>query len=56
MVLRASEHRGRSSLDDVLSLAHGALGDDPQGHRRAFIGLVEDYRRLPGGDGDVATR
>jgi Ca-activated chloride channel family protein len=56
MVLRASEHRGRSSLDDVLSLAQGALGDDPHGHRRAFIGLVEDYRRLPGGDGDVAAR
>jgi Ca-activated chloride channel homolog len=56
MLLRRSEHRGRSSVDDVLSLARGALGDDPQGHRRAFIGLVEDYRRLPGGDGDVAAR
>ncbi|HEX6910067.1 MAG TPA: YfbK domain-containing protein, partial [Longimicrobium sp.] len=56
MLLRRSEHRGRSSLDDVLALARGSLGDDPQGHRRAFIGLVEDYRRLRGGDADVAAR
>ncbi|HVH13019.1 MAG TPA: von Willebrand factor type A domain-containing protein, partial [Longimicrobium sp.] len=56
MLLRGSEHRGRSNLDDVLSLARGSLGDDALGHRRAFIGLVEDYRRLPGGDGDVAAR
>ncbi len=58
MLLRGSEHRGGSSLDDVLSMARRALGEDPHGHRRAFIGLVEDYRRLPGAgrEGDTAGR
>jgi Ca-activated chloride channel homolog len=56
MLLRGSEHRGRSSLDGVLALARGSLGDDPQGHRHAFVRLVEDYRRLPGGDGDLTAR
>ena len=56
MLLRDSEHRGRSSVDDVLSLARGALGEDPHGHRRAFVRLVEDYRRLPAGDGDPSAR
>ena len=56
MVLRASEHRGRSSVDGVLTLARGSLGEDPHGHRRAFLRLVEDYRRLPGGDRDPSAR
>ncbi|HST63229.1 MAG TPA: von Willebrand factor type A domain-containing protein [Longimicrobium sp.] len=58
MLLRRSEHRGGSSLDDVLSLARRSLGEDPHGHRRAFISLVEDYRRLPGAgrEGDTAGR
>lgn len=50
MLLRGSEHAGESSLDGVLLLARGALGDDPNGHRREFIRLVEDYGRLPGAD------
>ncbi len=56
MLLRRSEHRGRSSLDNVLTLARASLGADPHGDRRGFVQLVEDYRRLPGGDGDVAAR
>ncbi|HEX6037519.1 vWA domain-containing protein [Longimicrobium sp.] len=56
MLLRGSEHRGRSSLDEVMTLARGSLGDDPRGYRRSFLQLVQDYRRLPGGDGDVAAR
>lgn len=58
MLLRGSEHRGGSSLDGVLSLARRSLGEDPHGHRRAFIHLVEDYRRLPGAgqEGDTAGR
>jgi Ca-activated chloride channel family protein len=58
MLLRQSEHRGESSLDGVLSLARRSLGEDPHGHRRAFLGLVEDYRRLPAAvqNGDVAAR
>ena len=56
MLLRGSEHRGRSSLDDVMTLARGSLGEDPQGHRRSFLRLVEDYRRLPGGDADPVAR
>jgi Ca-activated chloride channel family protein len=56
MLLRASEHRGRSSVDGVLRLARGSLGEDPHGHRRAFLRLVEDYRRLPGGGRDPSAR
>jgi Ca-activated chloride channel family protein len=50
MLLRGSEHAGDSSLDGVLGLARGSVGEDPHGHRREFIRLVEDYGRLPGAD------
>jgi Ca-activated chloride channel family protein len=56
MVLRGSEHRGASSVEDVLQMARGALGEDAHGHRREFIRLVEDYRRLPGTERELAAR
>jgi Ca-activated chloride channel family protein len=56
MLLRESEHRGGSSLQEVLSLARGALGDDPNGHRREFVGLVEEYGRIPRRQRDLASR
>jgi Ca-activated chloride channel homolog len=46
MLLRGSQHRGDSSVDGVLRMARGALGDDAHGHRRDFVRLVEDYRVL----------
>jgi Ca-activated chloride channel family protein len=46
LLLHDSEHRGQASYDQVLSLARGARGDDPQGYRGEFIGLVESARTL----------
>ena len=36
-------------FDHVLSLARGARGDDPQGYRGEFIGMVETARSLAAG-------
>jgi Ca-activated chloride channel family protein len=44
MILRDSEHRGRATLDDVISLASGALGEDAGGYRADFVKLVEMVR------------
>ncbi len=46
MVLRESEHRGRSSVQGVLSLAGGARGADAEGYRAEFIRLVQEYERM----------
>ena len=44
MLLRESRHVGDYSLGDVLELARGALGDDGEGYRREFLGLVRETR------------
>jgi Ca-activated chloride channel family protein len=44
MLLRGSEHVGDFSLGDVLELARGSLGDDEEGYRREFLGLVREAR------------
>jgi Ca-activated chloride channel family protein len=46
MLLRDSEHKGSASWDQVLALARGARGVDPQGYRGEFITLVETARTL----------
>jgi len=46
MLLRDSEHRGQANWEQALSLARGARGDDEQGYRGEFIGLVETARTL----------
>lgn len=53
MLLRQSEHRGRASLEDVLSLARGAVADDE--HRAGFVQMVQDYARLRPAE-EVASR
>ncbi len=40
MLLRESEHCGDMTFADVMTLARGALGDDPGGYRAEFLGLV----------------
>jgi Ca-activated chloride channel family protein len=40
MILRDSPHRGNATLAGVIELAGGALGDDREGHRAAFLDLV----------------
>ncbi len=44
MVLRDSEYRGSATLDDVLVMAGGALGEDVAGYRADFVRLVEAAR------------
>jgi Ca-activated chloride channel family protein len=46
MVLRESEHRGRATVQQVLTLARGARGRDAEGYRAEFIRMVEDYGRI----------
>jgi Ca-activated chloride channel family protein len=46
MILRDSEHCGDFALDDVISLARGALGRDPHGYRHEFVRLAEATRDL----------
>jgi Ca-activated chloride channel family protein len=48
LLLRDSDHRGRASFDQVLALARGARGEDEEGYRGEFIGLVETARSLQG--------
>ena len=52
MVLRGSPFKGAATAGAVLARARGALGDDPGGHRREFVSLVERYRAI----GGVAAR
>ena len=49
LVLRDSEHKGRASYEQVLAVARGARGADPEGYRAEFIGMVETARALGGG-------
>jgi Ca-activated chloride channel family protein len=44
MILRDSEYRGSATLDDVLTLARGALGEDEGGYRAEFVKLVEQVK------------
>jgi Ca-activated chloride channel family protein len=46
MLLRESENRGRTTWDLVTALAADAVGDDPDGHRREFLMLIEQARAL----------
>ncbi len=47
MVLRQSEHRGSSTLQDAAALARRFRGADPDGYRAEFLRLVELAGSLP---------
>jgi Ca-activated chloride channel homolog len=46
LLLRDSEYKGSLSYERVLEIARGARGDDEEGYRGEFIGLVEAARSL----------
>ena len=48
MLLRESEHKGSSGFAEVLSLAEGARGQDREGYRAEFVGLVRAAEGLSG--------
>jgi Ca-activated chloride channel family protein len=55
MLLRNSEHKGQATLAMADSLARGAVGADPEGHRHEFVSLIEKARALGLGATKVAT-
>jgi Ca-activated chloride channel family protein len=46
MLLRASPHKGKASLEQVQKLAEGAREDDPHGEKRQFLDMVRATARL----------
>jgi len=46
MLLRDSEHKGTSSLENVIEMALTAKGDDEEGYRGEFIRLVKTVRDM----------
>ncbi|QMU30834.1 vWA domain-containing protein [Adhaeribacter radiodurans] len=49
MLLRDSEHKGQATYANVLSLAEGAKGQDPEGYRAEFVRLVKTTQLLDNG-------
>jgi Ca-activated chloride channel family protein len=48
LVLRDSPYKGNANLADVLTRAEGAVGYDPNGHRKEFLDLVRVATGLRG--------
>ena len=48
MVLRDSEYCGAADLEEVLRWARSAVGEDLEGYRGEFVGMVEQALRLSG--------
>ena len=46
LLLRQSQFRGQASPEAILERAQAALGDDGQGYRTEFLGLVRRYQEL----------
>jgi len=44
MILRESKYRGTATTEEVITLASGARGSDPDGYRAEFIRLVQSAR------------
>ncbi len=52
MLLRDSEFKGTTSLEDIELWATGARGSDPFGYRQEFVQLVKDIDNVPGGSAE----
>jgi Ca-activated chloride channel homolog len=46
MILRNSEFRGSSSLEEAIRLAKSARGEDEEGYRSEFIRLIDTVKGL----------
>lgn len=50
MLLKDSQHKGKSSYDMILSLANDSKGQDKEGYRAEFLTLVESVKKRTGKD------
>jgi len=55
LLLRGSPDVKQSSLESARALAAGSVGPDAHGDRREFIAMVDEARRLRGGQGALKT-
>lgn len=46
MILKNSSHSGDGSVEQAISLASDGVGEDVEGYRREFIGLMEQYKEI----------
>jgi Ca-activated chloride channel family protein len=46
MVLRDSPHKGKSTMDDVITRSQRTLGEDEYGYRAEFVRLATSARDL----------
>jgi Ca-activated chloride channel family protein len=46
LLLRDSPYKGSASFDAVIERASGAIGTDPNGHRKEFVELVRRAKGL----------
>ncbi|HYJ07591.1 MAG TPA: VWA domain-containing protein [Polyangiaceae bacterium] len=53
LLLRGSKDLKQSSLESAQKLAAGALGQDPHGDRREFLAMLDEAKRLRGGQTGV---
>ena len=56
MLLRDSEHKGSASFETVRRLVADAGGDDAEGYRAEFLGLVAQAEALARGPRVAITR
>jgi Ca-activated chloride channel family protein len=55
LLLRGSADVKQSSLESARALAAGAVGSDRHGDRRQFLALLDEAKRLRGGQGALKT-
>ena len=47
ILLRDNSNKANATYDQVIELAEGAIGKDPEGYRKEFIRLVKSVKMLP---------
>ena len=52
MVLRGSSFAGNATIEDVSSWVSHSIGDDLNGYRKEFLGLVNEAQRIPDATAD----